>query len=466
MMAEIVTKEEFKQTLAQLFPSEIMGFQRPDEPIPTNIEFDTEMPQWIRKDPAFFATLNAFFCRCLSNDERCREWINECMEALEKQDFNLATQTIKGMMSAPDKKKLDGVAAGAEVNQNTFSNIKTGAQTVAATKKTDTVELTAGGNIEITAKGKVITIDTKNIADGAEVNQNAFAAVQVGTEKINAGAKSDTLQIAAGKNISVLTDAKTKKITIQIDGELGINLRKSGTEYAVGDIAYSPLLPSWARLECVVAGTTASGELQIPQNVNGGGALISDGTAVFIVDDIRELSTVGDVVAKLYLPSGYVKANGATVSRADYPRLVALANKYNLWTNAPGTYPALFGVGNGSTTFTLPDWRGVVIRFLDEGRGLDAGRVLGSYQADMVLSHAHGATAWTDTQGNHQHGVLEYAGYGNVAVHIRSGGDANSAGGITGIAGAHGHNVGVSVTAAGGAESRMKNIAVLAVIRY
>ena len=49
-----------------------------------------------------------------------------------------------------DKTKLSGIATGAEVNQNTFSNIKVGTTTVAADSKTDTLELVAGTGITLT----------------------------------------------------------------------------------------------------------------------------------------------------------------------------------------------------------------------------------------------------------------------------------------------------------------------------
>lgn len=54
-----------------------------------------------------------------------------------------------GLMSAADKEKLNGIDAGAEVNQNAFSNITVGANTVAADAKTDTVEFVAGTNVTI-----------------------------------------------------------------------------------------------------------------------------------------------------------------------------------------------------------------------------------------------------------------------------------------------------------------------------
>ena len=49
-----------------------------------------------------------------------------------------------------DKNKLAGIAAGAEVNQNAFSKVKVGSSTVEADSKTDTLTLEAGGSVTIT----------------------------------------------------------------------------------------------------------------------------------------------------------------------------------------------------------------------------------------------------------------------------------------------------------------------------
>ena len=64
--------------------------------------------------------------------------------------LTLATQSAAGAMSANDKKKLDAIAEGAEVNQNAFSNVKVGTTTIAADSKTDTLEIVAGANVTIT----------------------------------------------------------------------------------------------------------------------------------------------------------------------------------------------------------------------------------------------------------------------------------------------------------------------------
>lgn len=49
-----------------------------------------------------------------------------------------------------EKNKLSGIASGAEVNQNAFSNIYVGSTTIAADSKTDTLTLAAGTNITLT----------------------------------------------------------------------------------------------------------------------------------------------------------------------------------------------------------------------------------------------------------------------------------------------------------------------------
>ena len=82
---------------------------------------------------------------------------------------------------------------------------------------------------------------------------------------------------------------------------------------------------------------------------------------------------VGDVVYRPFLMQGYVKANGATVNRADYPNLVAYANEHSLWTSSPSTEPWKYGNGDGSTTMVLPDYRNRVIQGGDTTAILQAG---------------------------------------------------------------------------------------------
>ena len=80
--------------------------------------------------------------------------------------------------------------------------------------------------------------------------------------------------------------------------------------------------------------------------------------------------------ATVAAPTGWLKADGAAVSRTVYSSLFA----------AIGT---LYGSGDGSTTFNIPDLRGEFIRGFDDGRGIDSGRTFGSSQSDELKSHRH-----------------------------------------------------------------------------
>ena len=75
-------------------------------------------------------------------------------------------------------------------------------------------------------------------------------------------------------------------------------------------------------------------------------------------------------------PAGYIKANGALLSRTAYAWLF-------------GRIGTTYGAGDGSTTFAIPDLRGEFVRGLDDGRGVDSGRVIGSAQASQMQSHTH-----------------------------------------------------------------------------
>lgn len=85
-----------------------------------------------------------------------------------------ATTSASGLMSASDKSKLNGIATGAEVNQNAFSNVKVGSTTIAADSKTDTLTLVAGSNVTLTpdATNDKVTIEatdtTYNVATLSE----------------------------------------------------------------------------------------------------------------------------------------------------------------------------------------------------------------------------------------------------------------------------------------------------------
>jgi phage-related tail fiber protein len=88
-------------------------------------------------------------------------------------------------------------------------------------------------------------------------------------------------------------------------------------------------------------------------------------TKVLNVSVSSDVSEVGKIsmFARSTAPSGYLKCNGAAISRTTYEALFS----------AIGT---TFGAGDGSTTFNIPDLRGEFIRGWDDARGVDSGRVV------------------------------------------------------------------------------------------
>lgn len=76
-------------------------------------------------------------------------WNGSAAKTVNIPTYSNASTSSAGLMSTSDKSKLNGIASGAEVNQNAFSNVVVGSTTIAADSKTDTLTLTAGSNITL-----------------------------------------------------------------------------------------------------------------------------------------------------------------------------------------------------------------------------------------------------------------------------------------------------------------------------
>lgn len=159
-------------------------------------------------------------------------------------------------------------------------------------------------------------------------------------------------------------------------------------------------------------------------------------------------------------PPGYVKINGVLLPRASYSDLYAYAvASGNMAANDGAWTSGQFSPGDGATTFRIPDWRGYHPRAWDDGRGIDAGRTIGSVQADQLLIHAHPIV---DPGHLHQYNRLDdgtnaSAGPYGTAVNANSKPLVNTGASATGIT--------VS-NSTGGSETRVKTIAALACIKY
>lgn len=91
--------------------------------------------------------------------------------------------------------KLAGIADGAEVNQNAFSTIMAGETSVAASAKTDTVTIKGAGGLTVSAEGKTITL-TSPAAPG-EVVAGGASGLMTGADK----SKLDGIEAGAQVNV-------------------------------------------------------------------------------------------------------------------------------------------------------------------------------------------------------------------------------------------------------------------------
>lgn len=146
-------------------------------------------------------------------------------------------------------------------------------------------------------------------------------------------------------------------------------------------------------------------------------------------------------------PSGWLKANGAAVSRTTYSALFT----------AIGT---TFGAGDGSTTFNLPDMRGYFPRAWDDGAGRDSGRVFGSTQTDAIRNIV-GYLSRVGNQPASPYGA-SFSGALYAAAKANCGGGGG--GGTANNCGDLGFDASRSVPTAG--ENRPINLALLACIKY
>lgn len=134
------------------------------------------------------------------------------------------------------------------------------------------------------------------------------------------------------------------------------------------------------------------------------------------VQDFIDNFLVGNVIYRPFLQEGYVKLNGATVQREDYPRLVQYATDNSLFTADNSTTPWLFGQGDGETTFVLPDYRNVFIEGGDTPSKINAGlpNITGSLRAIYLLGG--GETSYTGAFYSGQAGGITWDNAGSGSL--------------------------------------------------
>lgn len=220
-----------------------------------------------------------------------------------------------------------------------------------------------------------------------------------------------------------------------------------------------------------------AGNYQFSRNATTGFGVVTKisptNSTVISVSSVENPSAQPDVVyptpigtilcnAGFVIPIGYLKCDGAAISRTTY------ANLY-------GIIGILWGVGDGTTTFNLPDLQDRFLRMTGP-----LGGEVGTKQVDITRTHTHTAsstnagehghsstiasggshahTASSSSAGNHNHVIKQVSNFlfGNSAGSIfKTISQGYAQGDLTNDAGAHSHGITV---ASGGSHSHALTI--------
>ena len=161
-------------------------------------------------------------------------------------------------------------------------------------------------------------------------------------------------------------------------------------------------------------------------------------------------------------PAGYLKCNGDSI-----------ANGSGTTQSITADFSALYAIVGSS----LPDLRGEFVRGWDDGKGTDSGRSIRSGQTELFKEHTHTPSVSQTTTGDHNHSFKAsnragdedgWDGSNKAFIGDDDGSAFTQAADTNKIYdnGSHTHNVGVTIANTGGAETRPRNIALLACIKY
>ena len=190
--------------------------------------------------------------------------------------------------------------------------------------------------------------------------------------------------------------------------------------------------------------------LEISNRISGDNNLQNEINALQAIPTGTIFYTAGSAV-----PSGYFSANGQALSKTTY------TNLYNALGGSGSPY------GQTLTTFNVPDLRGEFIRGWDNGRGIDAGRALGTTQADSVGPHQHDFTDVFAIVGDYGLGPStapntdRNGAYLQKAFYAANATDNDNDNGVYGFP-SRTDVTGLSIAA----ETRAKNVALQAIIKY
>ena len=239
-----------------------------------------------------------------------------------------ATTSAHGLMSASDKTKLNGIASGAEVNQNAFSNVTVGTTTVTADSKTDTLTLEGGQNITLSpdaTNDKIVILLDDTVTTG-----------EVIATEVQAG---DLVVSGASRFINTIngTASNSEKLNGQ---SLTSTYSSTGTAPITGTAVASAI----GALDGTVTGSPSASKTLTAFSQTDGKVSATFGNILITKSQVSDFPTLGTAAAKNFTTS-------VTSGSAD------LVTSGAVWTaidNLPEPMVFKGSVGTGGTVTDVP----------------------------------------------------------------------------------------------------------------
>jgi hypothetical protein len=216
-----------------------------------------------------------------------------------KAETTVASSTSNGLLSAEDKAKLDTLASGgtkvedSTVNGNILVNGgEVNVYSHPATHNLDEVTETADKKILTSAERTKLS----GIAEGAEVNQNAYSTIRVNGNDISADSKADTFELRAGANISLTPDIDNDAVSIAVTG-----IALDGHVHSFSEIENKPTtlagygISDAVKSSEVVSTATANKVLKLDSNGNLPADVAGNSATASKLENSRTIELSGDV---------------------------------------------------------------------------------------------------------------------------------------------------------------------------
>lgn len=152
-------------------------------------------------------------------------WDGSAAKTVNIPTYSNASTSTAGLMSAADKSKLNGIASGAEVNQNAFTNVVVGSTTISADSKTDTLTLTAGSNITLTPNA---TNDSITIAASG-----SSYSLPLASNSTRGGIKLSSSTQGGTPNGITTTSGRTYAVQVNSNEQAVVNVPWTDTKYSL-----------------------------------------------------------------------------------------------------------------------------------------------------------------------------------------------------------------------------------------